>query len=358
MGEVNVVSLLIDELKKLDKTLGLYVTVMTESGYNRARELFGKENVGYLPLDYRTPIRRFVKKVKPRKAIFIETEIWPNLIMYLRRRDIGVYLANGRLTERSFGNYWRFKNLFGRLLNGYNQIMVQTDEDRRRFIDLGVVKDKIRTIGNLKLDAPGYKLSEANKNQIQACLPFSEDRRLFVAGSIRNDELSIIIDTFAKFRQQNDTVSMILVPRYLDRIAEIIIEIENAGLSCCRYTDPGGNKDNPDIFVVDAMGLLAGLYSFGEIAFVGGTLDNIGGHNILEPVWAGIPVLYGPSIENVKESAAYVESNNFGAMVADETELLKGLIRFFKGELTFAHRTDEGTTDRIEETVRIILGQK
>jgi 3-deoxy-D-manno-octulosonic-acid transferase len=358
MGEVNVVSLLTEGLKRADKDLKLYMTVMTESGYNRACDLFGKECVGYLPLDYRTPIRRFVNRVKPRKAVFIETEIWPNLIMYLHRRDIKTYLANGRLSERSFGNYRRFKNLFGRLLNGYNQVMVQTNQDRRRFIDLGVMKDRIRTIGNLKLDAPGYKLSETDKNLVQARLPFSKDRRLFVAGSIRNDELSTIIGTFFKFRQQDDTVSMILVPRYLDRIVEIINEIEKVGLSCCRYSDPGGNKDNPDVLIVDAMGLLAGLYSFGEIAFVGGTLDNVGGHNILEPVWAGIPVLYGPSIENVKESADYVEANNFGAMVADEMELLNGLIRFFKGDLTFRHRTDEGTTDRIEETVRIILGQR
>jgi 3-deoxy-D-manno-octulosonic-acid transferase len=106
------------------------------------------------------------------------------------------------------------------------------------------------------------------------------------------------------------------------------------------------------------MGLLAGLYSFGKIAFVGGTLDNIGGHNILEAVWAGIPVLYGPSIENVKESAAYVEANDFGAMVADETELLSSLVKFFKGDLVFKYRTGEGTTERIDKTVRIILSQK
>ncbi len=358
MGEVMVLKILAEQLKRINRNLSFYVTVVTETGYHRARELFGENHVGFLPLDYTRPVKRFLKRIKPGAAVFIETEIWPVLVLILKKHSIPVFLANGRLSVRSFGRYCRFKGVMQTILRCYRRIMVQTESDRQRFIQLGADAKIVEVTGSLKFDASPPRISDDKLQSIENILPFANDDEVFIAGSIRNDEHQIIAGVYSGLQKALSGIKMILVPRYLDKIDDLLKIVKDKNITYCLYSEIEvgiHETENPDIVIVDKMGILNDLYAVSDIAFVGGTFDNMGGHNILEPVWAGIPVLYGPSIENVRESAEYIVENKFGRMVLSEDDLIAEVVRFFEDKTRYNRKSaslnDAARSTRTAQTI-------
>ncbi|UCD16469.1 MAG: hypothetical protein JSV44_08365 [Candidatus Zixiibacteriota bacterium] len=357
MGEVQVLVILADHLRRHDTSIELFATVMTDTGYARACEAFGDCNqVGFLPLDYRTPIRRFLDAVNPRAAVFIETEIWPNMVVELGRRNIPVFLANGRLSRKSHRNYRLFKSGLKEIFLRYNRIMVQSKSDRERYIGIGAPAARIEVLGSLKFDAPMVRMTPEKKCGLRNSLPFSEGKRIMIAGSIRNGEYDIMLDVYKGLVEQHDQVRLILVPRHLDRIGDIRKLAVERGLTCRLYSELSCPENDVQVLIVDRMGILNDLYSVSDIAFVGGTLIDIGGHNILEPVWCGIPVLYGPSIGNVRDSSDYIQDHHYGAMMQNRDELYQSLHGFFAGEATFRRKGDNDiNSGAAPATARIIM---
>jgi len=366
MGEVKVLSILIDRLKKIDCNLRLHLTVMTDSGYNKARELLDdKTSVGFLPLDYRASIRRFLQTVQPDGAVFIETEIWPNIIRTLGRRNIPIFLANGRLSEKAYKRYRLFRSGMKRLFTDYTYMMVQSDQDRDKFLGLGADQDQVEVAGNMKFDAPIVQMPEEKKERLLQSFPFDSETKIFIAGSTRNGENEIILDSYKKLLPDFPDIRLILVPRHLERVDSIIKMTVERGLEHCLYSEMAKNTKNEQnkktgadckVLIVDKIGVLNDLYHLSDIAFVGGTLVDIGGHNILEPVWAGIPVLYGPSIANVIDSSEYILSENFGAIIENGGQLEKKLVAFFSGKLEYSRKssvTEESS--RLNFTAKMIL---
>jgi len=346
IGEVKVLAILKDHLEKADSDISVFITVMTEAGYQSAgRLVINRNRVAYLPLDYRSAINRFISSIRPRAAVFIETEIWPNIIDNLGKKNIPIFLANGRLSEKSCNNYVRFRKTLGRLFENYRRLMVQSETDKKRYIKIGAPEERIEVIGNLKFDAAAETVSADEKEQLKKGLPFEKEARLFIAGSTRREENEIILRTYKKLTKKYPGLNLILVPRHLEKISEIERLAGKYGISYCLYSECGLSTQEVSAVVVDKIGLLNRLYSISDIAFVGGTLADIGGQNILEPVWAGIPVLYGPSIFNVRDSSQYILENRLGAMVKDENELYDKLHLFFSNELVFK-RKDETSTDK------------
>jgi tRNA (guanine-N7-)-methyltransferase len=359
MGEITVLKIITDEISRQKENLTFYITVMTDTGYKKACEIFGPDSVGFLPLDYRSSINRFYQRVRPGKGVIIETEIWPNLILGLFKKNIAFYLANGRLTEKSVGLYIKFKPVLDRVLKCYRRIMVQTEADCKRFIKIGAPASIVETVGSLKFDAPLTIINQEEKNRLVGMLPFIPSGKTFIAGSIRNDEWSILIDTYAKLRESDSGIKMIFVPRYLDKMDELVKIIENRDISCQRLSlieKESKSKREADILIVDKMGVLIDYYAISDIAFVGGTFDNMGGHNILEPVWAGIPVLYGPSIFSVDESAEYITNGNYGEMVRNEKELVNKLLDFFDNKVVYSRKQPDSQENyRVRKTAETIL---
>ena len=360
MGEVKVLSILIDRLKKIDGNLNLHLTVMTDSGYNKARELLdGKTSVGFLPLDYRSPIRRFLKAVQPRGAVFIETEIWPNIIRTLGRRNIPIFLANGRLSEKAYKRYRLFRSGMQRLFMDYTYMMVQSNQDRDRFLGLGADQSRVEVTGNMKFDAPIVQMPKDKKERLLQSFPFDPESKIFIAGSTRNGENEIILDSYKKLLPDFPGTRLVLVPRHLERVDSITKMTVERGLEYCLYSEMRENEKNRagcKVLIVDKIGVLNDLYHLSDIAFVGGTLVDIGGHNILEPVWAGIPVLYGPSIANVIDSSEYILSENFGAIIENDEQLEKKLLAFFGGRLEYARKNSVvEESSRLNFTAKMIL---
>jgi 3-deoxy-D-manno-octulosonic-acid transferase len=362
VGEVNVVGLLINHFRKIDSNILFYITVTTETGYKKASDEFGEDSVGFLPLDFYSPVERFLNAVNPDKVVFIETEIWFNLISRIKKRNVPICLANGRLTEKSYRGYKKFGNLITGALNCYNRFMVQTETDKRRFAELGAHDDRIIVTGNLKIDAPPIIVSAERQKELKKLLPFHEGTKTIIFGSIRNDEFEKMVFVIGKLLETRDAVGVIIAPRYVDKTGELVNFLKDVDKSVRLLSEVESgvaNENQTDIFIIDKMGVLKDFYTIADIAVVGGTFDNMGGHNILEPVWAGTPVLYGPSFENVKESADYIRDNNYGNSVRNENELIDRLTGFLEGTVEF--RIKEFVGDKIsrtEQTVKIIMGNE
>jgi tRNA (guanine-N7-)-methyltransferase len=336
MGEVKVLSILAGQLSRLSSDISFCITVMTDTGYERAKSSIPQSHlVAYFPLDHYSAIKRFIDKVKPSAAVFIETEIWPNTINFLGSHRIPIFLANGRISEKAHRRYHWARNGMARIFRHYHSLMVQSEDDRNRFVSLGVDPKQIEIVGSLKFDAPMTVIAPQKKEQLRRTLPFADDARIFIAGSTREGEHEIILKVFRSLLWQQPNSALILVPRHLDKIDDICRIASELHLDCRLYSKSEPADGNLRVIVVDQVGILNDLYHISDIAFVGGTLVDIGGHNILEPVWAGIPALYGPSIYNVTDSSEYILSNGFGAMVSDGDDLLDKLNLFFTGKTSY-----------------------
>lgn len=357
IGEVKVLSILANQLRERDDSLNFCVTVMTEAGFQKAGSLrMEKVMTGYLPLDYRSAINRFLERVKPDAAIFIETEIWPNIIVQLGRREIPLFLVNGRLSEKAFGRYRWASSGLRKVLIHYKKIMVQTEIDKERFIDLGANADSIEVLGSLKFDAPMILMASEKKELIRKELSIDKKARILIAGSTRENENDIVLEIYKKLSSEYEDLRLILVPRHLSRLEEISRKAAALDLAVRFYSRESGGSSPAEVIIVDKMGILNDLYAVSDIAFVGGTLVDIGGHNILEPVWTGIPVLYGPSIHNVKDSSEYILENRFGEMVADKDELYQRLHQFFCGQRQYRRKSsDSKEPSRADLTAQNVL---
>lgn len=357
MGEVSVLAVLTNHIRRQNAGMHMYITVMTETGYNRARSLLPQDiHVSYMPLDYRSSVKRFLEKVKPSAAVFIETEIWPNFILELHGRDIPIVLANGRLSEKSARRYALFGASMKKVMSCYSRIIVQSEENKARFMSIGAEVSKICVSGSLKFDVPVRDISDQEKAARKRRLPFEPNSRIWICGSSRSGEHDQLLDMFVNLKRRHPLLKMVLVPRHLEKIADIMRMITERRLAYARYSDLKSAPDNCDVLLVDQIGCLNDLYPVSDIAFVGGTLVNIGGHNLLEPVWAGVPVLFGPHIANVKDSAEYIEKRNYGLKVDDKGQLEAKLDLFLSGRLEFARKADDiNGTSGASKTAQVIL---
>jgi 3-deoxy-D-manno-octulosonic-acid transferase len=359
VGEVKVANILKNQLLKIESSLTIIITVMTDAGYQTGTQIADSANrIGFIPMDYSAPIKRFIKCVKPDAAVFIETEIWPNLICELPRFSIPMFLANGRLSQRSVRRYRRIKGTLKKLLAEYTYIMVQSEAEYNRFIEIGAAKDKLKIIGSLKFDAPPEIIDEVEKSRMRNLLPFANNAPVLTAGSTRKGEEDILLRVFTQLRQKIRNLVLIIAPRHLNRIPDIRKMLSDSNHRYVAHTEIDNSEINYDIVLIDKIGILGSLYSISDIAFVGGTLVDIGGHNILEPVWAGIPVLFGPSIANVRDSAKYIIGNRLGAMVEDEKTLLLALTDFFENKSEFRRKSaDSDEAPLARKTAQLILSR-
>ncbi len=350
-------AILKEHLEKSDESISIFITVMTETGFQSALKLVeDKSQVAFFPLDCSSSVNRFLNKIKPAASVFIETEIWPNMIDRLGKNSIPIFLANGRLSEKSCRSYVRFKKPMSRLFDNYNWLMVQSEDDKNRYMKIGAPENKIEVAGNLKFDATINTVSDEQKQKLRNNLPFDKNSKIFIAGSTRKNENEIILRIFKRLTEKHQDVNLILVPRHPEKINEAEKLATKYELAYCLYSECKESQQNVSVVIIDEMGLLNHLYAISDIAFVGGTLADIGGQNILEPVWAGIPVLYGPSIYNVRDSSEYILENQFGTIIKDGNDLFDKLSLFFGNELTFQRKNATlSEKSRAHKTARTIL---
>ena len=326
VGEFNLSRELIDRL--ILKGENVILSIMTDTGKAAAEKGYGNnENVAifYFPLDDYVCLTNLFKTYKIKKTVIIETEIWPNFYSVASEKS-ELYIINGRLTEKKMKSYLKIKGFIKKLLNKAEKIMVQSDEDRKRYVSLGLTDEKVKVYKNLKYSIKYEKISEEAeekyiRNNIQ------KDKKIIVCGSTRPGEEKIWLEVFKEISEEKE-YQLVLVPRHLDRIDEVINEIqqifpegENSKIS---YSLMSEDKKT-DILVVDKMGVLRDFYQLADFVFVGGTLVDIGGHSILEPLYYGKKPIIGNYYQNIAEIVEDAKKMSFIKIVENKNEIVEYL---------------------------------
>lgn len=326
VGEFNLSRELIDRL--ILKGENVILSIMTDTGKAATEKVYGNnENVTifYFPLDDYVCLANLFKTYKIKKTVIIETEIWPNLYSVASEKS-ELYIINGRLTEKKMKSYLKIKGFIKKLLNKAEKIMVQSDEDRKRYVSLGLTDEKVKVYKNLKYSIKYEKISEeAEEKYIRN--NFQKDKKIIVCGSTRPGEEKIWLEVFKEISEEKE-YQLVLVPRHLDRIDEVINEIqqifpegENSKIS---YSLMSEDKKT-DILVVDKMGVLRDFYQLADFVFVGGTLVDIGGHSILEPLYYGKKPIIGNYYQNIAEIVEDAKKMNFIKIVENKNEIVEYL---------------------------------
>ncbi len=275
--------------------VAVMVTTMTPTGSTRVAETFGKQVLHvYAPYDLPWTVAAFLRRTSPVLAIIMETELWPNMLHECARQRLPAVLANARMSARSARRYARFAKATRQLLECLRHVAVQNNEDGQRFLDLGLSPHKLTVTGSVKFDitiSPALRDSAA---ELRAS--YGATRPIFIAASTHDGEESILLEAFAVVLTVDRTALLILVPRHPERFDEVY-ELSSARFSTCRRSSsecPAGTQ----VIVGDTMGEMMLLYGCADIAFVGGSLIERGGHNMIEPACWGLPIICGPHTFN------------------------------------------------------------
>ncbi|CBV40902.1 lipid IV(A) 3-deoxy-D-manno-octulosonic acid transferase [Halomonas elongata] len=334
VGEVQAAQPLIEALRKRYPQHRLVITTMTATGAERAvalaeaasDEAGGEVSHYFLPLDFPCAARRFVARLRPRLAIFFETELWPNLLASCARRGVPVAVVNGRLSARSFRTYRRLRRLMQEALSHVDWLGAKSRQDAERFAALGMAEDATSVTGSLKFDIAlndeAFKVSERLHTLLGG-------RPVWVAGSTHPGEDEALLTAHARVREIRSEALLILVPRHPRRFEAVAELCAARGLACARRSKGEAPGSETAVYLGDTMGELRALYGAADLAFVGGSLVPVGGHNLLEPAAMGVPVLTGPELANFEDVAETLREHQALVEVADGEALAAALLRLF-----------------------------
>jgi 3-deoxy-D-manno-octulosonic-acid transferase len=328
VGEVNAAAILIKPLRERFPGLALSLTTFTPTGSGRALELFRDEVFHvYAPLDYPGAARRFFDRVRPGLLIIMETEIWPNLYHEASRRDVPLMIANARISLNSIKGYRRFRWIIAPALGQVSFIGAQSQSDAARLIEIGADPARLEVTGNLKFDMklpPSHlELGEAIRQNWGASRP------VLLAGSTHEGDEQPVIEAFRGLLKQFPNALLVLVPRHperfgraaqLARTSGLVVSLRSEGINCPPSTQ---------CFLIDTMGELLRYYAACDVAFVGGSLASIGGHNALEPAALAKPVLLGPHTFNFEDITDQLLNAGAAIRVTDARDLEQATVRLF-----------------------------
>jgi len=309
----------------------LLITVTTETGYDVAREKYPRYTVSFFPMDFSWSVNNALSAIQPRLIVLVELELWPNLILTAQRHKIPLILINGRMGAKSFRGYLRLKPLMKRLLSCFETLSVQTDTYRDRLLGLGAPADRVIVSGNIKFDRSESDRNNSKTLELRNCFGLDASDLVFIAGSTQDPEEAYAIDAWLALRNEFPRLRLIIVPRHKERFDEVADLIQQKG--CClirrsTFVDKGKSlmeaknvTDGPEVGLLDTLGELAACWGLADIAFVGGSLTNRGGQNMIEPAGYGAAVLFGPNTWNFKDITEALISLDAAKVVSSPDEL-------------------------------------
>ncbi|MEM7281473.1 MAG: lipid IV(A) 3-deoxy-D-manno-octulosonic acid transferase [Pseudomonadota bacterium] len=301
VGEVQAASPMIRRLLDAHPDVPMVVSTVTPTGAQRVRDIFGdRVQHCYAPYDLPGSVKRFFNRARPKVAVIMETELWPNLFHQCGHRKVPLILANARISPRSVRKYRWFTGLFGGALSHGIVIAAQSKKDAERFESLGASPDRTHVVGNIKfdMDLPADRLDEGRRLREA----HSPGRPVWLAASTHEGEESIMLDAMLTIRQRFPAALLILVPRHPERFSGVSILVSDKyGFVLNTRSKDRVFDEYCEVFLVDTVGELPTFFSSADIAFVGGSLVPVGGHNLLEPAAAGIPIITGPHTFNAEE---------------------------------------------------------
>lgn len=305
MGEVMALEPVLEAFRKRYPEASFRVTTTTTTGRNRARHLWG-DQVGLAPLDLPRALRRTVKNWDPKAMILVETEFWPNTLHAVLKHGAKLAWINARVSDRSWPRYQKMGSLFEGLFQNATAIGARSPQDAERILSLGAPKESVRITGNTKHDH--VRAAAAHR------LPWGQDP-LLIAGSVHPAELQVVVEAFRLARERCPNLRLVLVPRHLSRLQDCLMATK--AWRTRRWSQGKDFDPETDVLIVDQMGQLLGFYGAGSMAFIGGSLVPVGGHNPLEATVHGLPVAMGPHRGVVSEEWEVLFKSGLGTEVTD-----------------------------------------
>jgi 3-deoxy-D-manno-octulosonic-acid transferase len=360
-------------LKKIKKELPhskIVLTTITSTGNEAAKTRAPEaDRVLFLPIDHPSIIRRAVEKIQPGILLIAETELWPNLLRCCGKKGIPVVLFNGRISQRSFRGYFRFRFFFKECLSYISLFLMQTEEDRKRILEIGGEPHRTRTVGNLKFDQSFPFFTQEAMADIAKALDPHRTEKILIAGSTHSGEEEILITLYRELRKLIPRLILILAPRHLERLEEVEEILKKEALPWLRKTAlfpkaGPSDREHPEVILLDTMGELMGVYSLGTVVFVGGSLVPIGGHNPLEPLFFKKCVLFGPHMFHFLEITRRLIEAGGAIQVSGKEALLTELKRLLFDEVARNEvgekghqflQKHQGATGRMFEEIRPLL---
>ena len=338
VGEVLAARPLIEALLERYPAHRLVVTTMTATGAERVHALIAaKHQAGeperlshyFVPLDFPGAARRFIARLKPQLALFFETEIWPNLLVACQRHAVPTAVVNGRLSPRAMQGYRRLHPLMAAALGQLHWLAAKSREDAERFLELGMPATRTDVVGSLKYD---LQVDAAIEVLSQSLCTRLGSRPVWVAGSTHPGEDEQLLEAHARLRYSYPDALLILVPRHPQRFVAVAELIGERGMRLTRRSREEWPDERTAVYLGDTMGELMLLYGAADLAFVGGSLVPVGGHNLLEPAAMGVPVLAGPELANFADVAETLRQGGALVEVTDSAMLADTLITLFQDE--------------------------
>ena len=351
VGEVSAAGRLVEEIGKRFPTRKIVLSAFTHTGYETAQRAITDAAVIFFPLDHPWIVRRALSTLDPSVVVFLESEIWPNMLRLAHQRGTPALLLSGRLSERSFNKYSRLSWFFGVVWRRFALMGMQSEADAGRATRLGADPKKVSVTGNLKLADSGNGFHQDPPIESVFDPKNKSDRhRVLVAGSSHRGEEEILLEAFRCLKRSFPDLQMVLAPRHPQRFAEVEKLLKVKGMRFGKKSQTNGRSlFAEDICLLDTLGDLQAVYALGDVAFVGGSLVDAGGHNLLEPARLRRPVLFGPYMSNfaaiateMKQTGGGVEVRNLEDLVRALTELLSdGDKRRAMGDKAYRVATDE-----------------
>ena len=299
VGEVNAAAPVVDALRRLHPEWRWLVTTITPTGSERVRALWGDgvDHV-YVPYDLPGAVARFLEHYRPRLALVMETELWPNLLFGCRDRGIPTYILNARLSARSLRGYRVLAPLISRVVRTLRRSGAQSTADGKRFVALGAGRADVVDTGNLKFDIAAPAGLAGFVGQFRAAIG---ERPVWIAASTHEDEEASVIAIHRQLRQRWPALLLLWAPRHPERFPRVADLAAGVGWKVDTRRTSTWPTPRSDVFVIDTLGDLMSFYACAEVAFVGGSLQAVGGHNLLEPAAVGTPMVTGPHLHNFAE---------------------------------------------------------
>jgi 3-deoxy-D-manno-octulosonic-acid transferase len=327
VGEVNAVRTLIDALKQSQPDCEIVISSTTDTGMARACSLYEKQHsVFYFPFDFSWIMKKAFDRLNPNMILLMELEVWPNLASIAKQRHIPVVVVNGRISDRSFPRYLKFRGLIGRMFRKVSLVLAQTQEYANRFIALGCDPSRVQVSGSLKYDTAQTDPNVPGADRIAQQIHLEKDR-LWVLGGTGPGEEQIGLDVFSQLKKEPGLgdLRLAIVPRKPERFTEVAGQIEKAGLDYVRFSKLKENNSHvegkPAVILCDTMGDLRKFYALATVVFVGRSLTPMGGSDMMESAALGKCTTFGPHTFNFKQTVDALLEGNGAIVVADSQEL-------------------------------------
>lgn len=345
VGEVQAARAIISALRGLDTRADFIITTVTQQGHRAATmQLAHGVTCLYAPIDLPFVVKQFIAKLSPDVYICLETELWPNTLRLMQKNGTRTLLLNGRLSESSFKRYKKIAQFMKQVVRCFDSASVIQEIDRERYVSLGLEHNKIQINGNAKYDQPiescvplndrhcpggGNTLRQTIPRHYQDLLGLKQDQNVLIAGSTHSGEESMILDVFSTLTATIPDLVLIIAPRHLERLDQIMGEWREQNISFKKLSQARQHhQEDAKIILVDQMGELACLYSIGTYVFCGGSLVDRGGHNVMEPaIWAK-PPFFGPYMNDFNDARLLLEKESAGFLVNNTEELISKILYF------------------------------